>query len=103
MRTDKNQSYFSINNIPVTVLLTEGWEQKLWLVIFGEKKNKKFYWEQQKLTSQHAKVSWLKASNRKIQFKKLIWSFETKALQLVFCFVFPHIHIINLLLFLFVK
>lgn len=42
MRTDKNQSYFSINNIPVKVLLTEGWEQKLWLVIFGEKKNKKF-------------------------------------------------------------
>lgn len=40
MRTDKNQSYFSINNIPVMVLLTEGWEQKLWLVIFGEKKKK---------------------------------------------------------------
>lgn len=41
MRTDKNQSYFSINNIPVMVLLTEGWEQKLWLVIFGKKKNEK--------------------------------------------------------------
>lgn len=31
---------------------------------------KKLYWEQQKLTCQCAKVSWLKASNRKIQFKK---------------------------------
>lgn len=41
MGTDKNQSYFSINKIPVMVLLTEWWEQKLWLVIFGEKKKKK--------------------------------------------------------------